>query len=123
MQDCAALLGTLDRSNTLEALDLQYAMYKQHSSGLLSREQHIAMRAARSVPFFLFQHQQTAADILGEQEDTFVRFADAMFPLASRLNARRIHRALVALSKKSKTPLKQVVLLYIQTLRVYYMRE
>ncbi len=123
MQDCAALLGTLDRSNTLEALDLQYAMYKQHSSGLLSREHHIAMRAARSVPFFLFQHQQTAADILGEGEDTFVRFADAMFPLASRLNARRIHRALVALSKKSKMPLKQVVLLYIQTLRVYNMRE
>lgn len=119
MDECAALLGTLDRSNTLEILEEQYVLYaRDKQKQTLTREQHIAMRAARSVPFFLFQHQQTAADVIGEREDTFVTFADALFPLASRLNARRIHRALAALSKRSKTPLKQVILMYIHALRV-----
>jgi hypothetical protein len=117
MEECVHLLETIDPQQTMQYLLNEYEQYKE-SGGTLVVEEFVGMKIAKSVPFFVFQHEQLAVRIMGDSEDRFERFANVFFPIACKRNARKIHRALRDLANRRNVAVELVIGQYFALLHV-----
>jgi hypothetical protein len=95
------ILKILREYDPLMASDVQnaYSRYRtklssKTSDDMLSEDDFIYFQAFRRLPLFILNHTDLAISVVGVTQSRFMRFCEALMPLAAKYNADRIYKSL-----------------------------